>query len=324
MNQEVFVLIEHLQGQVSDISYMMLAAARLLASASGGDVAALLMGHSAQKLADDLAADKVLYVDHPDLAEFTPDVYLELLAQQIQQHRPRVVLLGHTSIGMDVASGLSARLDLPLVSQCRELTFTDGSLGYVSQICGGKIMAEGFLPEPTTLITMVPGAFRADEGRSQQAPTLIRLPDPELAELRVKLVQYIEPEAGDVDITKAPVLIAIGRGLGSADELEMVEELARALDGVVCASRPLVDQGWLPATRLVGKSGYTVKPKLYLALGISGAPEHVESITGSDLIIAVNTDPSAPIFDIAQYGAEVDLLDLAEAITTRKLAAAVG
>jgi electron transfer flavoprotein alpha subunit len=324
MNQEIFVLIEHLQGKVSDISYVMLAAARVLASASQGDVVALLLGHDAQKLADDLAADRVLYVDHPDLVEFTPDAYLEALTPQIQQHGPRAMLLGHTSIGMDVASGLSARLDLPLVSQCRNVTVSDGSLGFISQICGGKIMAEGLLPEPTTLMTMVPGAFRPEQGRSEQAPTLNRQADPELAGLRVKLAQYVEPEAGDVDITKAPILIAIGRGLQSADDLELVEEVAHALGGVVCASRPIVDQGWLPATRLVGKSGYTVKPKLYLALGISGAPEHVESITGSELIIAINTDPSAPIFDVAQYGADVDLLDLVEAITAKSLAATVG
>ena len=126
--------------------------------------------------------------------------------------------------------------------------------------------------------------------------------------------QYIEPEAGDVDISKEPILISVGRGVQTEDNIELAEELADALGGVVCASRPVVDQGWLSTTRLVGKSGMQVKPKLYLALGISGAPEHVEAITGSEMIIAINTDPAAPIFDVAQYGAEVDMLDLMETL----------
>ena len=137
---------------------------------------------------------------------------------------------------------------------------------------------------------------------------------PALDGLRVTLAQYVEPEAGDVDISKAPILISVGRGVQTEDNIELVEELAEALGGAVCSSRPVVDQGWLPTSRMVGKSGQTVKPKLYLAMGISGAPEHVEAITDSELIVAINTDPAAPIFDVAQYGAEVDMLDLLETL----------
>jgi electron transfer flavoprotein alpha subunit len=133
--------------------------------------------------------------------------------------------------------------------------------------------------------------------------------------LRVTLAQYIEPEAGDVDISKEPILISVGRGIQNEDNIELAEELATALGGVVCSSRPVVDQGWLPTSRMVGKSGQSVKPKLYVAMGISGAPEHVEAITDSEMIIAINTDPNAPIFDIAQYGAEVDMTDLMEVLT---------
>jgi len=314
MTQDVFVLIEHVRRQVLDISYVMLAAGRELALGSAGDVVALLLGHNAEFLADNLAADKVYYVDDPALAEFTPDAYLAVLQRQIQDHKPRAVLFGHTSIGMDLASVLSARLGLPLVSQCRDLTVTNEKLGFVSQICGGKIMAEGALPEPTALVTMIPGAFRPEEGKSEVTASVIRQPAGELAGSRIKLAQYIDPEVTDVDITRADILVAVGRGLQNVDDMELVEELAETLGGAVCASRPIIDQGWLPSSRLVGKSGRTVKPKVYLALGISGAPEHVEGITGSDLIIAVNTDPDAPIFNIAQYGAEIDLLDLVEAL----------
>jgi electron transfer flavoprotein alpha subunit len=306
MNEDIYVVIEHLQGQVADISYVMLAAARVLVQETGGNVVAVLLGHEAQGLANNLAANQVLYLDHPALADFTSDAYLEALAALINEDRPRAVLLGHTSMGMDVASGLSARLELPLVSQ-----FYQVSPGkFVSQICGGKIMAEGDLPGPTALLTMVPGGFKPEEGQSAEPPQVSSRTAPELAGMRVALKQYLEPEAGDIDISKEPILIAVGRGVQTEDNIELAQELAEALGGVVCASRPVVDQGWLSTSRLVGKSGKQVKPKLYLALGISGAPEHVESITGSEMIVAINTDPAAPIFDVAQYGAEVDLLDL--------------
>jgi electron transfer flavoprotein alpha subunit len=288
----------------------MLAAARGLAQEGGGKGVAVLLGHEAQGLAGSLAADQVLYLDHPALADFTSDAYLEALAGLISEDQPRAVLLGHTSMGMDVASGLSVRLELPLVSQCLKFG-PDGQ--FVSQICGGKIMTEGDLP-PAALVTMVPGGFKPEEGQSAQPPEVIPRVASALEGLRVTLKQYIEPEAGDVDISKEPILIAVGRGVQTEDNIELAEELADALGGVVCASRPVVDQGWLSTTRLVGKSGMQVKPKLYLALGISGAPEHVEAITGSEMIIAVNTDPAAPIFDVAQYGAEVDMLDLMEVL----------
>jgi electron transfer flavoprotein alpha subunit len=213
---------------------------------------------------------------------------------------------------MDVACGLSARLGLPLVSQCQSFN-TDGK--FLSQICGGKIMAEGDLPQPTALATMAPGGYKPEEGQGTEPPEVTPTATPTLEGLRVTLAQYVEPEAGDVDISKEPILISVGRGIQNEDNIELAQELAEALGGVVCSSRPVVDQGWLPTSRMVGKSGQVVKPKLYLAMGISGAPEHVEAITDSELIIAINTDPAAPIFDIAQYGAEVDMTDLMEVLT---------
>ena len=311
MSQDIYVVIEHIRGHVADISYVMLAAARTLAQGTGGSATAVLLGHDAQELAGDLAADQVLYVDDPALADFTSDAYMAALSALISENEPRAVLLGHTSIGMDVACGLSARLGLPLVSQCQTVS-ADGK--FLSQICGGKIMAEGDLPEPTALVTMVPGGYKPEEGQSAQPPEVTPVAAPALEGLRVTLAQYVEPEAGDVDISKEPILISVGRGIQNEDNVELAEELAEALGGVVCSSRPVVDQGWLPTSRMVGKSGQVVKPKLYLAMGISGAPEHVEAITDSEMIIAVNTDPNAPIFDIAQYGAEVDMTDLLEVL----------
>ena len=315
MNLDIYVVVEHLRGQVSDISYIMLAAAHLLAQGTGGKVVAVILGHDARELVVGLAADQVLYLDHPSLTDFTSDAYQKALVGLISNNTPRVVLFGHTSVGMDVASGLSARLGLPLVSQCRNVSADDSVLKFISQICGGKIMAEGVLPVPTALVTMVPGGFKPEQGRSAQSPEVTLLTVQTLEGLRVSLKQYIEPETSDVDISKEQILVSVGRGIQNQDNIELAQELADALGAVVCASRPVVDQGWLPSSRLVGKSGKSVKPKVYLAMGISGAPEHAEAITDSETIITINTDPSAPIFNLANYGTTVDLFDLVPTLT---------
>ncbi|MBL7161714.1 MAG: electron transfer flavoprotein subunit alpha/FixB family protein [Anaerolineales bacterium] len=304
MNNDIYVVIEHLRGQVADISYIMLAAARDLAQVTGGEVVGVLLGQDVKALADNLAADKVLYGEDAALAEFTSDAYQLALAGLISENEPRAVFFGSTTIGTDVAGVLSARLDLPLVSSC--LKIADGVI--VSQICGGKIMAESGLADTTTFITVIPGGYKPEEG--QGGPPEVTPVSVTVADLKVALKKYIEPEVADVDITKEDVLIAIGRGIQTEDNIELAEELGELLGGAVCASRPIVDQGWLPTARMVGKSGQIVKPKLYLALGISGAPEHAEGMVEAENIIAINIDPGAPIFDVAKYGAEVDLFDL--------------
>lgn len=313
MSHDIFVVIEHLAGSVADIAYVMLAAAR----SAGGAPVAVLLGHNVQSLASDLAADRVLCMDDPRLENFNADVYRQVLTGLIEQNNPRAVLLGETSSGADLAGGLSARLGLPLTSYCRSLSGDGSTIRFVSQIASGKLMVEGDLPAPVSLVTMIPGGHKADGGRSATPPPVEIVAAPALAEPRIRLRQYLAPDTSDVDLSKEPILIAVGRGVQNQDNLELATELAEALGGVVCASRPVVDQGWLPTTRLVGKSGKRVKPKLYLALGISGATEHVEAITDSETIVAINTDPNAPIFNVAQYGAEVDMLDLLPALTER-------
>jgi electron transfer flavoprotein alpha subunit len=326
MNQDIYVVIEHLRGQVAEISYVMLAGAHDLSKEIGGSVVAVLLGHNAQSLAGNpstasgqyLAADKVVYIDHPALADFTSDAYQKVLTSMISKDQPRAVLFGSTSIGTDLTSTLSIKLGLPMVSSCR--SFSAGGK-FVSQICGGKIMAEGDLPGPTALVTMVPGGYKAEQGQSSQPPAITQAESPALESLRVILDKYIEPASGDVDIAKEPVLVSVGRGIQNKDNIVLAEDLAKALGGTVSGSRPVIDQGWLATSRLVGKSGKHVKPKIYLALGISGAPEHAEAITESNTIIAINTDPAAPIFNIAKYGAEIDLFDLVEVLTAKVNAA---
>jgi electron transfer flavoprotein alpha subunit len=224
--------------------------------------------------------------------------------------------MGSTSVGLDLLSLLSARTGKPCLDSCTKLEIRDGRVFATSQIYGGKLFAEVAVPDATTLIAVVPGSFPKPEGSATGRPEVREIPlAAALPEVRTRFHKLIEPPPGDVDITKVPVLVAVGRGIQNADNLTMAEELAEALGGAVCASRPVIDQGWLPLTRQVGKSGMTVKPKLYLAFGISGAPEHWEGMKNSELIVAVNTDPKAPIFAGAHYGAAVDALDLIPLLT---------
>ncbi len=317
MNKDILVVIEHIRGEVADISYMMIAAARQLAETTEGEVLAALLGSGVENLADNLAADKVIYFEDPQLADFTSETYQQSLENLISENNLRAVILGHTSIGMEVANLLSAKSDLPIVSSCLRFSGDNGSVKFTSQLYGGKILAEGLIPEPTALLTMVPGGYKPEEGQSSTPPQVINAVPPQFVDLKISVKQYIEPETGDVDITSEPLLIAVGRGIQLEDNIEIAEELAEAIGGVVCASRPVVDQGWLPTSRLVGKSGYRVKPKVYLALGISGAPEHTEGIAGSETIIAINTDPAAPIFNIAKYGVVEDIFDLVPVLTEK-------
>jgi electron transfer flavoprotein alpha subunit len=261
--------------------------------------------------------DEILYADHPQLADYSWDAYMNVFADILAEKQPRVALFGDTSIGSEVAGGLSARLQLPMVSYCLRIAVEDGQLRYTSKIYGGKIFAEGWLPADTTLVMMLPGSFKVEEGQSDSQAVVTPFTVPGLDDGRIKTKQYIEPETGDVDISKETILIGVGRGIQREDNLELVQEMAEALGGVVCATRPVIDQNWLSTSRLVGKSGKTIKPKVYLAAGISGAPEHTEAITDSEIIIAINTDPAAPIFDLATYGIQQDLNDIIPAITEK-------
>ena len=172
------------------------------------------------------------------------------------------------------------------------------------------------LPDGRGIVCIYPGAFPADAGKTEKAPPVEKLDLPVEAP-KVTFKQYVEPETGVVDITKQNVLIGVGRGIQTQDNVQMAEDLAAALGGAVCASRPVIDQGWLPLSRQVGKSGMTVKPRVYLAFGISGAPEHWDGMQASECIIAVNTDPKAPIFDGAHYGIVGDAVELLPLITEK-------
>lgn len=325
MANDIFVLVEHLEGKVSETTYELLGKGRELAASGGGQLTALCLGSGSKALAAGLgAADRVLVVDHPALAHYTPEAYERTLAALLKAKGPRVLLIANTAVGMDQAAGLSAELGWPLVAYAREVTLSEGALDAVSQIYGGKILAEAEIPGAHAIVSVLAGASPAEKGKAAGSPAVEEVPPPaSLDGLRMRFRRLILPEGGDVDITKEAVLVSVGRGIGSQDNIPVVQDLADALGAALSASRPIVDQGWLPKTRQVGKSGMTVKPKVYLAVGISGAPEHLEGMRGAETIVAINTDPAAPIFDVAHYGVAGDLFDVLP-VLTEKIKAAGG
>jgi electron transfer flavoprotein alpha subunit len=316
--KDVAVVIDQMEGAVAEVSFEMLAKGRELASALGGRLAAILVGHGVGALAGELgAADQVLLVEHEGLARYNPWAYERAAAQALRELGPRLALVASSSMGLDQAGGLSVGLGWPLCAYCKDVRLRDGTIEAVSQIYGGKLVAEATVPGEHVICAMLPGAAPAAAGRIAGSPEVRALATPGLEAPPVRFKRLIQPEAGDVDITRESVLVSVGRGIGSQDNIGVIEELAQALGGAVSASRPIVDQGWLPKSRQVGKSGLSVRPKLYVAVGISGAPEHIEGMRGAELIVAVNTDPNAPIFNVAHYGVVADLFDVLPALTER-------
>jgi len=323
MTGAIWVVAEQWRGRISPITFEGLALGREVADALGTPLHAVLMGHQAAGLAEKLGkADAVLYLDHPMLAEPVAGTYAEALWPVAQEREPACILIPLTNVTLGFGTLLAAKLNAPAANFCRDLRVAGGVVQARCVMYGGKmesLVAAGGRP---FVVGLWPGSRPADQGMAAGAPSLEEIPV-ELPEMkRVELRRYIEPETGDVDITQQEVLVAVGRGIQAKENLEMVERMAELLGGAVCGSRPVIDQGWLPLSRQVGKSGMTVKPKLYLALGISGAPEHTEGMKDSTLIVVVNTDPQAPIFQLAHYGVVADVLDvipaLEEAVGKRK------
>lgn len=318
MAQDILVVVEHLGGQVSEVTYELLGKGRELASATGGSLVAAYLGSGVADSGASLgAADRVLCVDHERLAEFDPEAYVEALLALHESAAPRLTLVANTSMGMDLAAALSVRRDQPLVAYALNVAVDGDAVVATSQLYGGKIYAESVI-EGDGIVSVLAGACPADAGRVDGSPSVETVDAPaSLGSGRLRFAGLVQPEGGDVDITSHDVLVAVGRGLQSDENLPMAEELAAALGGAVCASRPIVDNKWLPKTRQVGKSGLKVKPKIYVALGISGAPEHIEGMKDAELIIAVNTDETAPIFEYAHYGTTEDLFDVVPALTEK-------
>lgn len=315
MADDVLVVVEQQGGTVTDTSLELLGKAKELAGGWGGHAVALVLGDPA--VVDQLrGADTALVVEDERLAAYNGEAWGVVVTDIVRQRQPRLVLLGTTTAGLDLGPALGAAWGAPVISYVVDLVPEGDGVVATAQIYGGKLLAEVEVPGPHGVCLVIAGSFRAASDGG--APAVETLAAPEaLGSLRTSLTATIAPEAGDVDITAADLLVSVGRGIGSQDNLEVAEELASALGAPLSASRPVIDQGWLPKSRQVGKSGLKVKPKAYVMLGISGAPEHIEGMRDAELIIACNTDASAPIFDVAHYGTTIDLFDLVPALLDR-------
>jgi electron transfer flavoprotein alpha subunit len=291
----------------TDVTLELIGKARELADAWGGHVEVALFGASggADKLE---GADTVLSVEHEALTEYVPEAYEIALKALLVERSPRLLLLPNDTTGLDLGTAVATSWGAGHAASVVELTAEGDKAVATCAILGGKMLADVEFTGDHGVCTVLAGAFTPASGAT---PEIVVVPAPaELGSLRTALTEKIVPQGGDVDITTADLLVSIGRGIGSKDDLEIAEELADALGAPVSASRPVIDSGWMPKSRQVGKSGLKVKPKAYLAFGISGAPEHLEGMRNAELIIACNTDAGAPIFEVAHYGTTCDLFDL--------------
>jgi electron transfer flavoprotein alpha subunit len=314
---EIFVIVEHRRNEIRDITYEMLWKAGELAQKHSHTVTAILLGHEVNALAENISdrAHRILLFDDERLRSFNADIYKEITAGLIQESDPILTLIGNTSWGMELAPCLAVKTGYPLATDCIDLAFQDGKLIAQRQMYDGKIFSSvSFTESPGYLLTVRSGLFSKDPLGERKADIVKR--DFPLAEVPSKkeFVEYVETAAGDVDISQAELLISVGRGIGEEDSISLVKELAEALNGVVSCSRPIVDKNWLPKYLQVGTSGKSVSPKVYIAIGISGAFQHMAGVTGAGTIIAINKDPKAPIFRTATYGVVDDLFKIVPAL----------
>jgi len=312
MAGDVLIFAEHLEGRIAPSTLEAIAIGRELASRSGGRVRVALFGEKVRALADALAAHgvEVLLAEDPALAEYTPDGYAQAAHAVVESTNPRLILVAHTSQGYDLAPALAGAMDLPLVTNCLALRFDGERLVATRRLLNEKVQAEVEIASSRPIVATVrPGSATAAGPAAGGTVTLtpVRVDG---AKVRTQFLSIERPQVQDIDISGADVIVSAGRGIQKKDNLPLIEEFAKALGGVVGASRPLTDMDWLPKTRQVGQSGKTVRPKLYVACGISGAMQHVAGIKDASLIIAINTDPSAPIFEVAHVGIVADVLKL--------------
>jgi len=311
----ILVLAEARRGELRDVSLELITAATELKAKAGGELAVALIDATPERHAARLAAagvDEVLTVRSP-VAQFEPHVSARAVEGLIERLRPTLVLAAHSIDALGFVPAVAATGGRGFLSDVTALGWDDGPVA-IRGAYGDKLVAEYDFPgKATTLLLLRAGTFApaaAGDGGGGARVTEVAIELDGVA--RTEHGGYREVPAGDVDITKADFLLSIGRGVEEKDNIERFEELARRLGATLSVSRPLVDAGWVPGARQVGQSGKTVKPRVYLALGISGAVQHLAGMRTAETIIAVNTDPEAPIFGVAHYGAVIDMFELAD------------
>ena len=318
---KILLITEQREANWHKVSFETLAAAQQIAQQTKGSLSAAVVGKGVAALAGELAAyqlDEVLLIEHDLLAAYTPDGFSLALRQVIEATKPDLVLLPHTYQVRDFAPKLAASMQKGMIGDCIAYRYENGKLIFVRQMFQGRTAADVvFTGEPPWVASFQAGAFRADlaaKHASGKAPVKAVSVDLKPEQIRTKPLELFREAKQAVDLTQAPILVSVGRGIKAPENIQMAEKLAKLMGGEISASRPICDEGWLPMERQIGSSGQTVAPKLYLALGISGAIQHVVGMKGSRTIAAINKDPNAPIFEVADYGIVGDLFEVVPAL----------
>jgi electron transfer flavoprotein alpha subunit len=318
---KILLITEQREGKFNKVSFETLAAAQQIVQHTKGSLTGLVIGKGVASLADELAGsqlDEVLLVEHDLLEKYTPDGFSLALRQVIESAKPDLVLLPHTYQVRDFAPKLAVSLGKGMIGDCISYRYENGKLIFVRQMFQGRTAADVvFAGDPPWIASFQASAFRADlvtKHASGKAPVKPVSVDLKPEQIRTKPLELFREAKQAVDLTQAPILVSIGRGIKAPENIPMAEKLAKLLGGEICASRPICDEGWLPMERQIGSSGQTVAPKLYFALGISGAIQHVVGMKGSRTIAAINKDQNAPIFEVADYGIVGDLFEIVPAI----------
>jgi electron transfer flavoprotein alpha subunit len=315
----ILLVAEHKDSKLKPITGELVVFAQRLARDFNQPIAAVLLGSNIDSMAEELKSrkiDRVIAVSHEVLADYSPHSYISALKSVIEREKPFIVLAGHTTQGMDFAPRLAASLRRPLIAGCVECEKQGDQLILTRQIFNAKMnMKTAVRSEPPYFATASPGAFPADEaemgGNAQIEKLSLDVPAP----VRRKVIERTEAQKGKMDLSSAPIIVSGGRGLKQKENFGLITELAEAIGGSVGASRPVVDAEWLPREYQIGSSGQTVSPKLYIAIGISGAIQHLVGMQTSRCIVAINKDAEAPIFKVAHYGIVDDLFKVVPALT---------
>lgn len=312
-------LAEHRQGNLRDITIELLACAQELAKPMNLKVNCICLGKNNESIAKNLTnyADEVTLIEDELLANFNSEIYRRVIAKIACEHKPSLLLIGHTAFGIDLAPGLAYELNLPLITDCIEVWFKDGQWVTTRQIYSGKLNARVRFKTESGVLTIRSGTFKPTEPKLKGNIVTKPLPKELLSGLESSFLGYEEAPTTGIDITKADIIVAIGRGIKEQKNMPLVEEFAKTIGGELACTRPVIDAGWLPKDRQVGSSGKTVKPKLYIALGISGAFQHISGMKSAQTIVAVNKDPNAPIFSVAHYGIVGDLLKIVPTLSEK-------
>jgi electron transfer flavoprotein alpha subunit len=321
MADTILVIAEQREGKLNRVSLETVAAAQAIATVTGATVEAAIFGNNLGSLTGEIAGKKlarVYAIESPKLAQYTPDGVVAALKDFIQQKKPTLVLMPHTYQVRDFAPKLATLLGRTLISDAIGFRKDGAKLLFARQMFQGKFAADvSFVCEPPHFVTFQTGAFRGDKAEDGASAAPVETVAAQIADgvIRNQPEAPFKEAKQAVDLTQAEIIVSVGRGIKEQKNIDLAKALADALGGEIAASRPICDSGWLPMDRQIGSSGQTVSPKLYLAIGISGAIQHIVGMKGSKSIIAINKDAEAPIFEIADFGVVGNLFDIVPALT---------